>query len=78
VGRGRYRSGNAYIARDAHAKARALDLDFGETGFIQQQSEFTNERSVAGCELCGCFVVRLARHDLDPELSVSWFKGLVV
>src|SRR5579872_1937724 len=31
-----HRSSNSHIARHAHPKARALDLDFGETGFIQQ------------------------------------------
>ena len=62
-----HRSGNTQIARHTHPKACTFDLDLGQTGFVEQQREFTNERSVAGCKLCGFFVVRLARHDLGPN-----------
>ena len=35
------------------AQARALDLDLGEAGLIQQQRELTNERAVVALEVCG-------------------------
>ena len=63
-------AGDADVARDPHPQAGALDLDLGETGLVQQQREFADERAVVAFEFCGCLVVRLARHDLDPELSV--------
>ena len=65
----RHRCCDADVARDAYPQAGALDLDLGQAGFVKQQSEFANERAVVAGEFCGCFVVRLARHDLDPELS---------
>src|ERR1700730_11291492 len=41
------------IARDPHPKARALDLDLGETGLVQQQRELANERAVVAPGFCG-------------------------
>src|ERR1700722_2435048 len=62
---------DADVARDPQPQARMFDLDLGETGLVQQKCEFANKRAVAAGELCGCFIVRLARHALDPELSAG-------
>jgi hypothetical protein len=66
----RYRRCNADIAGDSQPQARALDLDLGETGLVEQQREFADKGAVVAFEFCGWFVVGLARHDLDPELSI--------
>jgi len=66
----RHRCGDADVTRDPHPQARAFDLDLGETGFVKQQCKFANKRAVAAFEFCGGCVVRLARHVLDPKLSV--------
>src|SRR6202034_1139627 len=63
--------GDADVARNPQPEARTFDLDLGETGLVQQKCEFANKRAVAAGELCGCFIVRLARHALDPELSAG-------
>ena len=66
----RHRGGDADVARDPHPQAGAFDLDLGETGLVEQQCEFANQRAVVALEFRGFGIVRLARHDLDPELSV--------
>jgi len=65
----RHRGRDADVARNP-PQARALDLDLGQTGLVEQQGEFTNERTVVAFEFLGWFVVRL-RAIFDPELSVS-------
>src|SRR5258706_6545373 len=57
------------VARNPHPQSRALDLDLGEIGLVKQQGEFADQRAVVALGFCGGLVVRLARHDLDPELS---------
>ena len=39
---------DADIARDAHAQAVALDLDFGEVGFVEQLREFADQLALVG------------------------------
>ena len=38
----RHRGCDADVARDAHAQARALDLDLGEVGFVEQQRQLAD------------------------------------
>ena len=60
----RHGRGDADFAGDAQAQAGALDLDLGEAGLIEQQSQLADERGILAGKLCGCFVVWLARHVL--------------
>jgi hypothetical protein len=66
----RHRSRDADVAGNSHPQACALDLDLGETGLVKQKREFANKLTIVAFEFCGWFVVRLARHDLDPNVSV--------
>ena len=68
---GRHRRCDADVAGDPHPQAGAFDLDLGETGLVKQQREFADERTVVALEFCFWFVVRLARHELDPKVSVG-------
>jgi hypothetical protein len=67
----RQRGRDADVARDPDPQPRALDLDLGETGFVQQQCEFTDQRTVTALEFWECFVVRLARHMLIRNLLLG-------
>ena len=49
----RHRRRDGDVARDPHPQARALDLDLGQAGLIQQQREFANERAVVALQVCG-------------------------
>ncbi len=42
----RHRGRHGDVARHPHPQAGALDLDFGEAGLVQKQSELADERTV--------------------------------